>query len=99
MLPDDVLVEIFFYVNIKVWLILDRWHTLVHVCRRWRYVMFASPRRLNLRLEYGGHRPILEVLDAWPNLPVLLICGRSDQRWDNTVAALESEHSNRIYEI
>jgi F-box-like len=110
-LPDDVLVEIFgFYENIDTprWSSSRNimWHTLVHVCRRWRYVVFASPRRLNLRLTYHGHRPMSEVLDAWPVLPVSLmsesIVGRylgSDQRWDNIVAGLESEHSNRICEI
>jgi hypothetical protein len=109
MLPDDVLVEIFdFYVNIEILLDTPQmtWHALVHVCRRWRYLVFASPRRLNLRLEYGGHGPMSEVLDAWPVLPVILISRaanlpdpKSDQRWDNMVAALESEHYNRICEI
>jgi len=111
-LPDDVLVEIFFYVNIRGGVIPNPWHALVHVCRRWRYIVFASPLRLNLQLEYGGHRPMSEVLDVWPVLPVKLISGveilpsglphpRSDQRWNNIVAALESEHYdvNRICEI
>jgi len=109
-LPDDVLVEIFFYVNIKVPNLRNTWHVLVHVCRRWRYLVFTSPRWLNLRLEYEGHRPMSEALDPWPVLPVILILimrylpsGRpypkSDQQWDNMVAALESEHYDRIYEI
>jgi F-box-like len=106
MLPDDVLVEIFdFYVNINDWRWLrNMWHALVHVCRRWRYLVFASPRRLNLRLEYHGHRPISEMLDTWPVLPVIIISSdplypTSDKGWHNTVAALESVHSNRICEI
>jgi len=39
-LADDILVEIFkFY----IWgLVGIRWHTLVHVCRRWRYVCLDS---------------------------------------------------------
>ena len=54
MLPDDVLLVIFDnctnkYQNtkkdIEAW-----WHSLVHVCRRWRAIVFVSPRRLNLRL-------------------------------------------------
>jgi len=71
------------------------------VCRRWRYLVFASPRHLNLRLEYRGHRPMSEVLDIWPVLPISLISafGPSNKRWDNTVVALESEHSNHISEI
>jgi len=104
-LPDDVLVDIFtFYVNIDDFSWdspRNTWHALVHVCRRWRYLVFASPRRLNLRLAYGGHGPMSEVLDAWPVLPVMLISGLADsyQRWCNWVAALESEHYHRICEI
>src|SRR5712675_2017130 len=114
-LPDDVLVEIFFYVNNGdcQWdwdSVANPWHALVHVCRRWRCLVFASPRRLNLRLEYEGRRPISEVLDAWPVLPILLLSRaenlpsgfphpKSDQRWNNVVAALESAHYDRISEI
>src|SRR5712675_1975271 len=81
------------------------WHALVHVCRRWKYLVFASPRHLNLRIEYGGCRPISEVLDAWPVLPIRLTTSRKapypqwDQQWENRIAALESEHYNRICEI
>jgi hypothetical protein len=107
-LHADVLVEIFFYVITWGWNGYNPWHALVHVCRRWRYLVFASPRHLNLQLEYSGHRPISEVLDAWPVLPIKLVSNYSysesyhpklDQRRDNRIAALESEHSNRICEI
>jgi len=114
MLPDDVLVGIFnFYVNVDKRVSSaprNSWHALVHVCSRWRYLVFASPRRLNLRLEYGGCRPISRVLDAWPVLPVTLLSTlrflpsglshpKSEQWFDNSIAALESEHYNRIREI
>jgi F-box-like len=111
-LPDDVLVEIFnFCVNIDhpLWYTptsRNVWHALAHVCRRWRYLVFASPHRLNLRLEYGGHRPMSEAMDAWPVLPIVISRAetslrdqKSDQQWDNTLAALESEHYNRIREV
>jgi hypothetical protein len=100
-LHDDVLVEIFFYVNIKDGGNFNPWHTLVHVCRRWRYLVFAFPRRLNLQLEYCGHRPMSEVLDAWPILPISLISTihSPNKWWGNRVVALESEHYNRIREI
>jgi hypothetical protein len=29
------------------------WHRLVHVCRRWRSIVFASPNYLDLRLVCG----------------------------------------------
>jgi len=102
--PDDVLTEIiFFYVNTRKRNSKDNpWHILASVCRRWRYVVFASPRYLDLRLEYRGHGPMSEVPDAWPVLPLILKSPRdehgprSEQRWDNIVAVLESEHYNRI---
>ena len=106
MLSDNVLVEIFdFYVNVYNPFLdtPNAWHTLVHVCRRWRYIVFASPHRLNLRLEYEGHQPLSKILDAWPVLPVILRSStshpKSDRRWNNLVATLESEHYNRICEI
>jgi len=106
-LPDDVLVEVFsFYLYVdRSWYTSGiTWHALIRVCRRWRYLVFASPRRLNLRLEYYGHAPMSEALDAWPVLPVMLVSSphrvsSSDKQWDNLVAALESEHYNRICQI
>ena len=48
MLPDDVLLDIFDFYVVEAMedeevLYLDKisaWHTLVHVCRRWRSVVF-----------------------------------------------------------
>ena len=74
-LPDEVLIEIFdLYVayplpppSYKE----DTWHTLVHVCRRWRYVVFGSPRRLDLRLLCVNGR-LVKTLDIWPELPIVI---------------------------
>ncbi|KAI9451100.1 hypothetical protein F5148DRAFT_1378905 [Russula earlei] len=97
-LPDDVLVEIFhFYVN--CWPVrTNKWHTLVHVCQRWRHVMFASPNRLSLRLEYTGKRPMSEMLDVWPVLPMVISQPHTlwEVCWRNVAVALESEHHHRI---
>jgi hypothetical protein len=69
-LPDDVLLEIFdFYVDKANY---DRWHTLVHVCRRWRNVVFASPRRLRLQLFCTPNRCVNEMVDIWPELPIVI---------------------------
>ena len=51
----------------------DAWHTLVYVCRRWRYVVFDSPRRLDLRLlctNLNGR--LTKTLDIWPELPIVI---------------------------
>ncbi|KAI9450979.1 hypothetical protein F5148DRAFT_1152589 [Russula earlei] len=106
-LPDDVLVEIFhFYLD--SWPVrTNEWHTLVHVCQRWRLVVFASPRHLNPRLEFTGKRPMSEVLDFWPAFPVVIsqpdpsleFSKSHPDFWGNVAAALESEHHHRICEI
>jgi hypothetical protein len=51
---------------------VNEWHTLVHVCRRWRDLVFASPRRLNLRLLCRKDTPVREMLDIWPALPIVI---------------------------
>ena len=108
-LPDDVLLAIFdFYVVPlqdlyffdglydtirKKW----SWHSLVHVCRRWRSLVFASPRRLNLRLCCMTKTPARSTLDVWPALPLLILGDVSELLVDNVVAELE--HSDRIHQI
>ena len=84
MLPDDVLLEIFdFHVNkysdedlelldFDVFkLEVEQWQRLTHVCRRWRSVVFESPRRLNLRLVCTPRTPAT-TLDLWPSLPLFI---------------------------
>ncbi|KAI0251494.1 hypothetical protein BJV78DRAFT_421815 [Lactifluus subvellereus] len=46
------------------------WHRLVHVCQRWRYLVFASPLHLNLCLRCTSRTPARETLDVWPPLPI-----------------------------
>ena len=74
-LSDDVLLEIFgFYLAYPLPLPFnqeDKWHTLVHVCRQWRYVVFGSPRRLDLRL-FCTNRRLEKTLDIWPELPIVI---------------------------
>jgi F-box-like len=49
-LPDDVLLEIFDYYVAEAGK-YEKWQVLVHVCQKWRYVVFRSPLRLNLRIR------------------------------------------------
>jgi hypothetical protein len=79
----------------------EEWHTLVHVCRRWRNVVFSSPRRLDLRLLCTTRRPVRARLDVWPALPITLV-GSVDptlpvESADNILAALE--HRDRVCHI
>ena len=102
MLPDDVLLKIFtFYVEETSICSINAWHTLVHVCRKWRIIVFGSPLRLNLRLQCGtARKPVRarETLDIWPPLPIVL-WQYDHLSWDmdNIMAALE--HNDRVCEI
>ena len=116
-IPDDPLLKIFsFYVEesygaydpdqfsgIKK---LEAWRPLVHVCRRWRNLVFMSPRRLNLRLVCTGRRRVREMLGIWPDLPIVIDDGLLSrlllglprkEHTDNIVAALE--HRDRVCQI
>ena len=100
MLPDDVLLGIFdFFVEeerpLKVH--VEVWQTLVHVCRRWRSLVFGSPRRLNLRLVCSGKTPARDTLGVWPAFPLSIVCGKMAKSVDNIIAVLE--HSNRVCHI
>jgi len=95
--PDEVLLDIFdFYVNPED---ADAWHTLIHVCQRWRTIVLSSPRRLNLQILCKHRRPVRKMLNIWPPLPIVVwhdtpgkfLCG------DNITAALE--HPDRVREI
>ena len=98
MLPDVALLEMFdFYVDQdKEW--VEAWHTLVHVCRRWRNVVFGSPRRLNLQLFCTHSTPVRGTIDAWPLLPILVSgYGYEEGGTDNIIAAFE--HNDRIRQL
>ena len=101
MLPDDVLLEIFdIYVNKNGDKFFKRnieeWQTLVHVCRRWRSVVFGSPRRLNLRLVCTSVTPARDTLDLWPSLP--LVIQYMDSTEDDEILAV-LERSDRVVNI
>jgi hypothetical protein len=73
------------------------WQSLVHVCRRWRGIVFASPRRLNLQLYCTTRTPARQTLDVWPALPLVIRGHVSTLLMDNVIALLE--HSDRICQI
>ena len=76
MLPEDTLLEIFDFFRLdalkksrgRPW----KWHRLAHVCRRWRYVVMVSPRRLGLQILCKSGAPIESILDSWPTLPLVV---------------------------
>jgi hypothetical protein len=102
-LPDDVLLKIFRYY-------LDAsprfWLRLVHICRKWRRITFASEsqRVLHVRLFCTHGTPVLKTLDFWPNLPIVVqyrefpsLDRPAPEDEDNIVAALQK--SERVSSI
>ena len=66
------------------------WQSLVHVCRRWRSIVFGSPRHLNLRLVCRDTTPARDTLYVWPALPlVILWYGHRTGSVDNIIVGLE----------
>ena len=98
-LPDVVLLEIFDFYFVEVYDVydVDDWHTLVHVCRRWRNVVFSSPRRLHLQLLCKPGRPVTEMLDIWPKLPIFVLYDDTSypvvKETDNVISALKLKGS------
>ncbi|KAI0282417.1 hypothetical protein BC826DRAFT_1064926 [Russula brevipes] len=98
-LPDDTLLQIF-----KIYMlegVHQVWFNLVHVCRRWRDLVFASPRHLNLQLFITNRKSVRKMLDIWPVLPIVI-----DGLWiqalplhdtDDLIAALK--YRDRICKI
>ena len=97
-LPDDVLLKIFkSFVDAMGFdgSVSDEWHTLVHVCRRWRYLAFTSPRHLNLQLYYNpSRRSGKDMLEIWPELPICIhvIGGLMKVDRDDCIATLRLNH-------
>jgi hypothetical protein len=100
-LSDEVLLAIFRYY-------LDEcprlWPRLVHICRKWRRLVFASKRDLHLRLFCTHGTPVMKALNCWPALPIVVQYGGSleldapaPEDDDDIIAALK--HSNRVTSI
>ena len=83
-LTDDALLVIFDHYMYGIRLEEERqkvekaWQSLIHVCHRWRSIVFGSPRRLDLRLFCTGRTPARDRLDVWPTLPLIIEVNISD---------------------
>ena len=106
-LPNELLLGIFYLFLEKVLdpikteqFVEDNWHTLVKVCQRWRYLVFAHPKYLDLRLLFTMKRQMEKMLDIWPALPIVIkadISDITDSRQTDVFAAL-GQH-DRLREI
>ena len=101
MLPDDVLLAIFgfYFITMEDQFTkkgTEAWQWLVHVCRRWRGVVFGSSRHLNLRLLCPPGTP-RGMLDIWPALPLVVKIYVSRLGMDDIMSALG--RSDRVCKI
>ena len=100
-LSDDVLLNIFcYYLNASP----RSWPRLVHICRKWRHIVFTSQQALHLRLFCSSGTPVSKTLDCWPPLPIVLEYGSSlaldppaPEDEVNIIAAIE--RSDRVSSI
>ena len=72
MLSEDVLLDIFHhYLRASP----QFWHTLTHVCQKWRRLVLTSPLGLGLRLYCTYGTPVLKTLHYLPPFPVVVNYG------------------------
>ena len=102
-LPDDALLEIFnFHLYGQPQTLTETekgWQSLVRVCRRWRRIVFGSPRHLNLELVCTIKTRVRDTLGIWPALPLIILC-QGDYRTgsvDNIIAVFE--HRDRVRQV
>ncbi|KAH9168483.1 hypothetical protein EDB89DRAFT_2203228 [Lactarius sanguifluus] len=103
-LPDDILLEIFAFCLHDPRTSLDSmrhmrvWQRLVHICQRWRQIIYASPRRLDLHLCCSNNTPFrtLKNLSLWRDFPLAVVFFISKGQ-DDLIAALE--HPARVRRI
>jgi hypothetical protein len=84
MLNDDTLLNLFSlypediveaYEDLTSWPEWDKerwWYKLVHVCRRWRYLILSSPVRLDLHLVCTYGTPVADMLAHSPPFPLII---------------------------
>ena len=106
-LPDDILLLVFHFDRVTYidgLAVVDRarlrwrWHRLIYVCRRWRSIVFAFPKFLDLALVCDPSTPV-ELIDIWPPLPII-IRDRIDRHMPNDYAFQAAiVHPSRVCQI
>ncbi|KAH9043530.1 hypothetical protein EDB83DRAFT_1587427 [Lactarius deliciosus] len=92
-LSNNVLLNIFrYYLDVSP----RHWPRLVHICRRWRRIVFASQRPLHLRIFCTHGTPVSKTLRHWPVMPTIVRYGGTlelsppaPEDEDNIMAALK----------
>ena len=96
-LSDDVLLCIFdsYRRDSESRLGIWPWDDLVHICRRWRRIVFAFPGYLDLHLRCRSKTDAQEKLDIWPTLPLGIYSSLCDEGVDedDIIGTLERRDS------
>ena len=106
-LPNDVLLDIFdscrkgYHPYQSPFTSVWRWDGLVHVCQRWRQIVFGSPRRLDLQLLCTNGTPVRENLDLWPPFPIAIQYSshKTFTHYDTDGLFAALEHPGRIRRV
>ena len=73
----------------------------MHVCRRWRRIVFASPEHLHLLLSCNGNTPTKTTPLIWPPFPIAITCFpwhvEAKKGIENVIVALKCR--DRVSEI
>ena len=78
------------------------WHKLIHVCRRWRYLVFASASHLGLCLVCTHGTPVADMLAYFPPLPLVIYhtdFAREMTAEDEEGIILALQHRDRVRRI
>ncbi len=101
-LPDDIFREIFASCLPDPYAYGDPiermrlWQRLVHVCQRWRQIIYASPYYLDLHIYCSNRTPFSKDLSCWPEFP-LAVRYFIPREGRNLIAALK--HPDRVRRI
>ena len=98
---NEVLLKIFrYYLDVSP----RDWPRLVHTCRKWRRIAFASQEALRLQLFCTHGTPVQKTLHFWPALPIVVEYGGlptldppAPEDEGNIIAALKQ--SDRVISI
>ena len=70
--PQDIVESYEDVIDLPEWNDARWWYQLVHVCRRWRYLILSSPVRLGLHLICTYGTPVADMLANSPPLPLII---------------------------
>ena len=104
-LSDDIFQEIFAFclrtLPDPYWFLhanahMKAWQALVHVCQRWRQIIYASPLYFNLQLYCANQTPFMKHVGRWPEFPLVVRYNIPEDE-DDLIAALK--HPDRIHRV